>query len=632
MNRLSHNLLNRGAAKPIILAGVVGLCLIAGIVAYMLISHERTPSTHDLPPAVDTVVDLPIKWSEHNEESSPLLIMTGERGPVLKRDALSIDLGLYIDGASDTTWETSRAQDTIIVKGETMRGDVPLTLRWIFKANDPQVTLLIDMHDVPIRALSEPISASLSLPEETSYQAMAHTMDVQRIGAPITLGSWTPGWLKAVLPGDEGATLTFSEWNVTALRIAPDAAEKQLTFSLWDPGSSPSFEACEQQKLRTITLRQHVTMTIGERLALVPSRYEGGYRAAIAPLFIDPASHDAKSYKDGRARSAQDWISRSKTLLYGHSSEQDPRFGNGGLLGLGLGADIAMEPAWHDAPETRALSAQLANSKARQLTRDSSHELVDGEGVLLDEPDCELFLTRSQPYLTLGASRSMDQLNILEHPPTFIINGKELARQLPNLSPSFASHLEVPQLSGRRQVLSDAVFSSQALEALIQERGLMVFATPLIATRNPLTPTASQALLEPERGGNWTLSEQFSRALTNVELLHETHELLVTSPTQLMSYWQHARQVRVLEMPDGSVAIINPLERPIEGFTLLAEGNLTPELPEEQEFGGTELVTARDGSSQTWMWWTLQPGTTRIMLSQDAAQSALVPVNWQVQD
>ncbi len=623
---------NQGAAKPIILTGIVGALILAGIAAFMLMRDPNPPGPDaELPPAEATLAELPIKWSEHSDTSAPVQIIIGEQGPMLKRDALTIDLGLNIEGAQPFAWKSSTSEGTTILTGKSMLLDIPLTLQWVFKANDPQATLFIDITDAPLRALDQAITAHMNFPSNTSFEAMHHTMDVREVRSATTLGSWSPGWIKASLPGDGISTLTLSEWNLTAVHISPDAASNQISMSLWDPGSLPSFERCaEVTPARTVSIRQQLTVTLGERLTLVPSRHEQGYRAAIAPLFIDPASHAGKSYKDGRAKSAQDWIARGKTLLYGHSSEQDPRFGNGGLLGLGLGADLAMEQVWQKDPTVKSFSTQLEPMRARHLRRTTASG-NQGEGMLLDAPDCDVFLAARSPYLTLGEERSMDQLDMLANPPSLQVNGETITRNHPNLLATTTPYLEIPQLSGRRQVLVDAVFSTQALDALIAQRGLMTFATPLVATRNPLTPGAAQALLEPERGGHWTLSEPLSRALTNAELINESHDLLITSPTQMITYWQRARQVRVLEMPDGSVALINPHDTPIEHFSMVASAHVNPVLPEGEELTGKDLVTARDGSSQTWFWWTLEPGTTRITLSEDAQNSALAPVDWQLQ-
>lgn len=589
---------------------------------------EASLKEQDLPGELPAT-NLSVKWSENLDAVRSATLELSESGPVIKLDETSIDLAPQIPNQSHATiaWtHTARADGTIVIEGRTTLDEaIELHLTWIFPPHDPQVTFLTSIKTASLDALRKPLVLTFALPDTSRFESLSPHLNFEPLpSSGATFSSWTPGWLIAHLErGHE--SLSLSEWNFTSLTISPERP-RPLTLTLLDPVTLPSFEECAQGE--KVTIRQQMTLTIGERLPIVPSRYASGYRAALAPLFLDPASHPS-AYKDGRAKNAQDWSSRGKTLLYGHSLEEDPRFGNGGILGLGLGADLAMETSWQQSAPVKQLDTQLVQTRARQLARDLSRE--DSRSLLLTTPHCEAFMRPESPYLTLGATRQPSRINLIEHPPTLRINDEESALPLPPLLPHHSTHLEVPLLSGQRRILTDSVFSMPALSDLINRRGLALFATPLIATRNPLSKSSNHALLDPERQGQWTLSEPFARALANVELINERHNLLVTSPTLLLRHWQQTRQVRLFELPDGSIAIVNPLDTPVKHFTLIAPGNLSPRLVEpEQPLSGQEVVTTTSGTSQTWLWFDLEPGTTRILLEEEAHPSGLSPISWEL--
>ena len=580
---------------------------------------ERLDDEGDPERASSALATLPIAWDDHVPGRPVRISLKG--GSLHLEDELGgdIELALSIQGAEPISW-TARHKERgeLRVIGSTRFQGAPITITWHFYAGDPQVTLTVEVPKIPLRSLSEPIVAELNLQKEVAFEAFGVGLVSRPISRPMTLNSWTPGWLRARRAlGEE--TLTFSEWTFSALRVDP--AEGRLGWVIWAPQAEADLEPCASPDA-TLSLRQSVTMSLGERAQIVPSRYALGYRAALAPLFIDPASHYASMYKEGGARSAQDFAERARTLLYGHSDRTDPRFGNGGLLGLGLGADLGIRPEWERATEIEELIEEFDGARVSALTSGAPHRL-------LESASCELALTPQRPYLTLGDARSIDALNLPSHPPAEQVGGERLELGFPNMSLDLTPHMEVPQLSGRRTALVDSLLSTEALEALIEARGLLAFAAPLIATRNPLTTAASQALLVPERGGHWTLSEPLARALTNVELINERHELVVLSPTALLEHWRRARQVRLFELPDGSLAALNPHPEPIAGFTLIASGSLSPTWGEARRAPlGSDTAPAQDGTVQTWFWFDLPSGLTRFDLDREPRSPRLTPITW----
>ena len=94
-----------------------------------------------------------------------------------------------------------------------------------------------------------------------------------------------------------------------------------------------------------------------------------------------------------------------------------------------------------------------------------------------------------------------------------------------------------------------------------------------------------------------------------------------------------AKQVRILELPDGSVALLNPTNKTIKNFSLVMPGNLSPKLTSSSEdISHKEIVTTSEGSSQTWFWLDLPPGTTQLTPDSSIQSTQLKPVHWELKN
>ena len=109
--------------------------------------------------------------------------------------------------------------------------------------------------------------------------------------------------------------------------------------------------------------------------------------------------------------------------------------------------------------------------------------------------------------------------------------------------------------------------------------------------------------------------------------------LLVTHPGELLNHWRATRRVQLRELADGSYALLNP-GAAISGFTLIAPGDVTPSIGEDGAAPiGREVLSPRDGETQTWFWWDLKEGVTHLRFGAgDASESPLQPVLWNVQE
>jgi hypothetical protein len=409
---------------------------------------------------------------------------------------------------------------------------------------------------------------------------------------PLTIHAWTPGWLQW-RRGDTIITLTLEGHE--RLTISPTADAIELTWTLWDHEAHEALSPCDASGWK---LHARWSITVGPRAPLIASRYPDGRRAALSPLFFDPARLSDKAMRKASSSSAQDWLQRAQTLLHGHSSNDDPRFGNGGLLGSHLGGALSVPNAYAKDQEIRALIDAPPSGAAL---------FID------DDPRAAASLHTAAP--------PCQQLPAAPHQVAAILG--PISAQAPDATGRYATspHHEVPalvaipQLNGARQTLLTNTLSSARLRSLIEQRAALWFATPLLATRDPLISAASQALLEPERQGQWTLQSEVAATLGELELLGEEALVWFGPLTALLHHQRQLSRVTISPLPDGAWLIDNPGE-PIPGFTLLSPADLN-----------LDTSSLDERAPQRWTTLDLPSGAT-VLKPTDAPPPHPAPTRW----
>ena len=626
---------NRGASKIAIIIVLALLSLAGASVAVYLSTRDDANSGSGSSgegadgAKEDALLDtpLPVSWSEHEPDETIEVELTAD-GPMLRVGTLEWAPTPKIEGIDELTWKVTRGGTRTQITGRGQWGEKPVMLRWIIEEKDPQISLTIEFTAVEINQLGAPIKASLKLPDASDGEISRIRSNYQRdaLRNARSLDAWSPQWLQ--WRSSERA-ISFTGWNADRVTVSPEDASIELT--LWHPAHHPPLSNCGD--LDAVTLRYRLEVTLGDRLDLVASRLPSGHQAALAPLFIAATDHPDKTLKEGAPKDVSDWTARATTLLYGHSFEDDPRFGNGGLLGIELGGGITVPTEWYDDKPIKALRSRTKETRAQIIPEG---EAEGASTIMTPELGCGAFDQKKQKQVHLGLGvmqPSSARINALLPSTSIVINGEAVQSSLPGFVEGRPAHLELPILSGSRRALTDNYFAREKLQNLLTERGIAWFATPLVATRNPLVGASREALLEPERQGHWTLAPNLTRALGNVELINEDGRLLVTHPAELLSHWRATRRVQLRELADGSYALLNP-GPPIAGFTLIAPGDVTPSIGEDgAEPTGREVLSPRDGETQTWFWWELKEGVTHLRFGAgDASESPLRPVLWNIQD
>jgi hypothetical protein len=151
-----------------------------------------------------------------------------------------------------------------------------------------------------------------------------------------------------------------------------------------------------------------------------------------------------------------------------------------------------------------------------------------------------------------------------------------------------------------------------------------------------LIPAAKEALLHPERQGQWTLSSPFTSALTDLELLGEAHPLHVSSLSGVVDYWRRARRTDRRWTPDGDLLVATSGQTPLAGYTLVVDGaRLSRETVTIDGAPGFQLrTTPASAPPRTWIFWRLEPDKT-YRLSFDPLPDdfqKLTPADWKIDE
>lgn len=559
-------------------------------------------------------------------------------GPIWVRDG-GTDLQLAPRAADQSIdWRHFDTGEGDRLVGTSRRHGTEIQYEWLFRSGDPQARFSVRLPEVDLETLrDETITTSFELPADQLRSLGRRLQLRQHDGGdlPRRLGPSIPLWVQWQGDGD---ALTFTDWSADgwSLRRTDNDEAFRVDLHVWRPQTHSALRDCEltsDDSAPTVALRADTTVTFGRAPRVVSSPLPEGRAAGVVPIFDLPAAHPDETLHDAQPNSPEDWAARAKTLAYGHSNSGDPRYGNGGLLGHDLGGTIALPAKWADA------------ERVRQFVR-----ATDGSGIDVAVRGADA-LPDGEDQKRRGTSSIAENLGcralIGETPTTpAAVTGFRPFRGTFDAESLHPGHGRLPasgrpyRLDGSRSALVDSALASQTLQTLLEHRGTTAFSTPLLGSRNPLVPAAREALLSPERDGEWTLSSPFAESLANVSILRETEPIWVGSLSEIARYWRGIRRAQRRWTPNGDLLVQAGGDEPVPGFTLLVGGrhiskdSLTVEGADRVEVRHGSAPTTRDESlPQTWISWALKPGeSTRIEFDGDSAGDEMSPVQWAVVD
>lgn len=506
-------------------------------------------------------------------EAIPGYIEPWSEGEVLRVDpgrvAIAIEPGrdLEVGGAiNGVAWEDwikqADSTRTRLTSGATLRG-ARLNGSVTFTRGNPQVEIAWSASTVSHDAAREPIVVRYVLPAgDLRY------VDVQQrltpfVGNDVEIPPAAPRWIEW-----RGAqrTVVFSQWRADSVYLSEVDGGIALDFAIFVPDRRAD-PRCVGDPAKGFDAE--LLLTFGEDAAVFASRLAEGREAAVVPIFEDGGANDLA--KDGASTSAEDYARRIRTLALGHSDPTDPRHGNGGFVGTSLGATFLVGAAAALNPAMAALGDALDGTTVDLAVQneDATATVICAEGGL----------PKTKQVIQDGEDGSGSYHNDVASVPVYW--------------GGWPATWKVPILEGQRESITSQILSKPYLDQAQRDRAIVVFKTPLVATRNPLVEAYSHSLITPERQGQWTIAPELERALADVELNHESLSHAVISADDLLEQIRQAWSVRIQRRQQGAWK----LDGVMLGLTLVIPGvhavsvNGTP----------ARTRTPSTGSPQTWV-------------------------------
>lgn len=637
-----------------IAGGIAAMLVVFGALAgaWLWRSYVSKPQLAEHPPKPS------LSTSFSPDEGTSLdLLVDSSRGPLLDGpENAPIELTPIFTSEPNLRWSTTETDwgDRIVGRGRLHDGE--LSYRWSLSEGDPQIQLSIRLADIPLSLLrNKDIRATIRLPPGTLEGIAPPFGDSSKFEAlPAEIDAWSPFWI--AWHGDDH-TLTFTDWTGDGGRIRRTENQKPhaLDLFLWRHRKHPALENCTQTGDDSdtddpkLTLRASLSLVHGSVPRVVPWRLPDNQLAALTPIFDTPESHPDTVLHRASPDDPEDWRSRAETLVFGHSNPEDPRYGNGGLLGHDLGGTIVLPGSWADTEPVAAFRETTSDSTVGLAVRrdgSSGDESPLSRTTHIDDtPRCEAIIGKRP-----------------NRPHVVATNESAFREKLPSdgFSSPFgpvSTHVSAPMLDGTRAELVDSVLADPSLQSLVNQRSMTAFSTPLLGSRDPTIPAANEALLSPERDGHWTLTAPFASTLASLELFRENRPLEVTTPERVVSYWRRARKTLRRWTSDGALLIRNDRSEPLAEFSLLVDGarleqadlEMTTEPTDRHDRPPSDETAERHSTPpaldlahpssqtdtarpQTLIAWTLRPETTyRLEFTGDVEKLSFPSsVRWQI--
>jgi hypothetical protein len=525
-------------------------------------------------------------------------VTRGPRGVDLKlADSKEPLVSMVLPGEpGQTQWNRREEDHRHVLEAIVPLGGGRLRVSWTFVEGDPQIEVTLSWVSIPPVGLSTPVSLEI-MGSPNSVRALGTDLRLKDLAAESLVES--AAWSSMRF---EDAQVSLSSVHGAGLRIGRSRENATAELVLWE-GVEWS-ETCPDDA-PAVDLHARMVLTIGEVPPVAVSALPFGAEAALVPIFFEPGE---AGQAQAAAQDAADWLKRARTLLYGHSRTEDPRYGNGGLLGSNFGGVVAMpEFIWED-PSVQDWSALLTDARVDLIPQQTPPMAARPRPVLATVNPCAAMME------ALDAGR----LGLrVEDEPT---QPGELSG--PGLAAGKRPLLDIPRLDGRRHGLVDGVLSRHYLDRLVEQRQILYFSTPFMATRNPLVAMAQQSLLEAEPQGHWTLHAEVARALGRVELMQETGRLVMTSAGDLARRQSLLEEVSMWWTPSGELLLFNGSEEVVPGLTL-GVGTSAPITVKSH--GGQEVPFDEEQTdSVRWLWWDLEPNNGYTLVIEDTGLSPMV--------
>ena len=389
------------------------------------------------------------------------------------------------------------------------------------------------------------------------------------------------------------------------------------------------------------TLKVVVEVGLGHTWSPVLSRYPEGREAAVALV-------DTAPLPDAKHLSA---------LLWGHSNPDDPRYGNGGILGNNLTLTRSLAPTPQAIGDAEI--ARVARVGAEQGVGFAAHAagladpslLAQGLGTLKEEiathtwidhdpaRDCSSFQASGWrnsalvEQLVEGGYRSIWS-NLPTRTTGVSIN--LLRPERPEIrTPLLWSHgrsghdfmmfnaLDLHQPTLQRRL------NNGALKKLARERGVLIARTR-IESADPSAPGAAPPLLTRD-DGELVSSPALEQILFELSDAQQNGLTWVTTIDDLTGWLTQLEHVRQIPLADGRLKLVNTSDRDLKGLTLLLPGGDYQARLNDTPVTGRRVTSAPRKLRDTLIWFDLAKNSSALLTIEDdkgRRLQPLVPIHW----
>lgn len=602
--------------KRLLLAASAGVLTLTAVIvaAWVMSKPPGVEPKHSEQQALLTELALDT-WPEGETPREVTIHVDPKRGPLLEDPASEpLPLTPTHPALRFLSWRVLRTEALTQLVGEGVWDDSPVVARWTFRAGNPQAHFSLKMPEFSASRLRENLALKIAFPRgELSLASPAAGMSAQ-----AALWSDTPGV----------ARMSVSNWSGDSLQVAGQLAEspqaRELLLSMWPAAAHLDSETCADD----LRIDLEMSFMLGFGAAPTPSiwPYAAGAGGALAPVFGLPAEHSDPQIAEAAAPDARRWLRRAKTLIYGHSNPDDPRFSTGGLLGHKLGATLIIPPSFSDDPDIQALARALEPTPIELAPFGDASADADaylGGSRALRRVDCA--------RLAALAGGDAAAVILTQSAPD------DAAKRPVHQGPAGWPVVALPEaFDGRIASLRLQGFEPSVLSALLETHQTRVFLSPFVATRNPLIGAAHESLLEPERDGHWTVRAPLGGALADLELWREETPIQVVSVADLARHRRALREVKIWWSASQQLQVYNPGDTTIHGFTLAVAGEHDATALQVPENTSSRVLRAAAGAApaaaRTLIWWDLKPGLHQLDLGElrDSQSAPALAIRWEI--
>lgn len=498
---------------------------------------------------------------------------------------------------------------------------------------------------------------SFSLPDRAAAMGRDLRFVSVQPGQRHHIGRWTP---KRVIAGEQGRALHWSADGWQGLEVEAQEQSTRVTlewedarnhpFSTMADCSQPEGQARwlardRQERVAGEALSRRATFQLGHTWAAWPGRAPQGHGGAVALIDTQAATTPG----------------RLSAMLWGHSDVEEPRYGNGGVLGHQLKVTRALfsgpsglgqRDIGELARRANSLGVRVANGSASAeadpmdleeagmglMREHKASTWVDaltscrdfhGEGWRQGQDGLPGLLARHR-YRNLWSPRGLTtapgSLNVLRP--------QDRGERAPWLwtwrSPELS--LEVfgtVDLTGSRQRVKRRL-NPTALERLSKERGVLLGRVALdqTHTEGSLSP---DGLVSQESPGRYVSTPELENILFDLAHLQEEGQLWITDLESLLDRLRGLEQLQLTVGPQGRLHLHNVGATALEGLTLHLPGAQYTAQVGGQPLSGALSASQGKQAPETLIWLDLPAGASaQIELKdpQGATVQPLLPVQW----